>query len=175
MTTAESLAARIAAADEFSDPWPHGIIDDFLPADVFVELVAALPDTTGQRGTVKTQKLPARTLELLQSETVANAIRQRFGFEGSWPHVDAVYRTKGVQTHPDRKDKPWSGVLYLAGDPKGTELYDAAGALRKTIEFIPNRLLCWASRPVNEQHAIPDSKGRWVIQWWFLSKPPGVV
>lgn len=164
------IAERLLAVVDEPEPWPHGIIDDFLPADVFTALVQSLPAIEG-RAVVKTQAIAPAAREVFTSGVVCDAIRQRFGFSGKYPNVDAVYRTGGVQAHPDRDDKPWSGVLYIAGDPKGTELYDASGKLCKVVEFVPNRLLCWKSRPVKEQHAIPKSAGRWVIQWWFLDKP----
>lgn len=158
-----TLAEKILTAPELVDPWPHGIIDQFLPLEPFAELVGSLPSwTTGQ----KTKNLPTSVLELLNDSAVNDAIRQRFGFTGGKPVIELTYRTLGVGGHSDRVDKLWSGIIYVAGDPVGTELYGKDYRLAKTVEFKPNRMLCWGRR--GEQHAVPKSNGRFAIQWWIL-------
>jgi hypothetical protein len=138
---------------------------------VFAELVAGIPGYPwafpGNR-TRKTKVLPPSTMDLLHSETVLDAIRQRFGFEGGSPTVDLVYREAALPAHVDRKDKQWNGQVYITGDPKGTELYDAAGKLAHVIEWKPNRLSCWTRKSKREQHAAPASAGRYVLLWWIL-------
>jgi len=151
------------------EPWPHGILDDFLPAEVFGELLEALPGITGGPNVQKVYELPASVTAILNDETVLNAIRQRHWFQGGHTNIEAVYRRSRLEAHSDRKDKLWSGLIYLAGDPKGTEFYGADGKLAKTVEWKPNRLVCWSLRRSHEQHAVPVSDGRWVLAWWILT------
>lgn len=165
--SAEEVAARITSAPDITQPWPHAIIDDFLPTELFAELLAWLPKVDAAN-VQKFKSLPRSTLDLLTSEVVTEAIRRRFNFDGGEASIDVAFRRTGLKAHPDRSDKPWSGLIYLAGDPKGTELYDAAGKFAKTVEWKPNRLVCWAKRPKQEQHAVPPSDGRFVLVWWFL-------
>ncbi len=163
MPQASELAARLTACQEISQPWPHCILDDFLPAPVFAELVSSLPDWKSQN---RTRTLPQSTLALLTSQELAAAIQQRFGFTGGTASIELVLRTVRVNKHSDRQDKLWSGILYIAGAEAGTELYDAAGELATTVAFVPNRLLCWGHR--GEMHAVPASKGRFAVQFWIL-------
>ncbi len=161
------LASKIENMVECAEPWPHAIIDEFLPPDVFADLIAWLPKVTGDPSWVKWKNMPSSVTGALKGPDVEAAIRQRFGFDGCEPSIEVAYRRAGLKPHADRQDKPWSGLIYLAGDPKGTELYDASGSLTKTVDFIPNRLVCWANRRF-EQHAVPVSEGRYVLVWWFL-------
>lgn len=162
-------AQRIAELVELEEPWPHGILDDFLPAEAFAELIDALPVLCKGTGRVrKSTDLPASVRELLAGDEMEAAIRGRYGFSGAKPSLEVVYRESGLKPHSDRRDKPWSGLIYLAGDPQGTELYDTDGHLVKTIEWKPNRLVCWSLRPPREQHAVPESRGRYVLVWWLL-------
>ncbi len=163
MPQASELAARLAACQEISQPWPHCILDDFLPAPVFAELVSSLPDWKGPR---RTRVMPQSTLDLLASSELGAAIRRRFGFMGGTASIELVMRTTRIEKHSDRQDKLWSGILYIAGAEAGTELYDAAGNLATTVAFVPNRLLCWGHR--GEMHAVPASKGRFAVQFWIL-------
>ena len=166
-----TVAAKIGDIQMHESPWPHGTLDDFLPADVFAELVAELPAFQWQEQNGRTRKAKRfhrATMDLLGSETVLNAIRQRFGFTGGKPTIDLVYREQPLPPHCDRKDKVWNGQIYVAGDPKGTELYDAAGNLAHVIEWRPNRLSCWMQPPNREQHAAQASSGRYVLLWWIL-------
>lgn len=163
------LAAKIADATEVIDPWPHVIIDDFLPGDLFAELVAWLPEIgDGPPDCRKFKDIPARLRGALTDADLETTIRQRFGFEKCEPSIEMVYRRSGLKPHADRQDKPWSGLIYVAGDSVGTDLYDATGRLAKSVEWKPNRLVCWARRPRKEEHAVPVSKGRYVLVWWFL-------
>lgn len=165
------IAERVRGMAESRFPWPHSVMDDFFPADVFAELVAGIPDYPwsfpGNR-TRKTKSLPSSVTDLLHSEIVLDAIRQRHGFQGGSPTVDLVYREAALPAHVDRKDKRWNGQVYVAGDPRGTELYDAAGKLAQVIEWKPNRLSCWTCPPKREKHAAPVSAGRYVLLWWIL-------
>lgn len=156
------LAARLAEAADLTKPWPHSIFDEALPGDVFADLLGALPDW---KTTNKTKKLPASVLAMLTAPEVERAIRERWGFSGGKPTIELTFRTRRIEAHCDRDDKLWSGILYIAGDPVGTELY-AGPELVKTVEFRPNRLLCWGHQ--GEMHAVPKSNGRSAIQWWYL-------
>lgn len=153
----------IASCQEIVEPWPHAILDNFLPADVFAELVASLPNWTTAN---KTQRLPQSVLAVLAAPDMEDAIRTRFDFRDHRARIELTYRVRQIEPHSDRKDKAWSGILYIAGDPVGTELYDSRRQLAKTVEFVPNRLLCWGHQ--GDQHAVPKSQGRFAIQWWFL-------
>ncbi len=165
------IAERIHGMDDVLYPWRHSVLDDFFPPDVFAELVDGIPEYPwafpGNR-TRKTKKMASCVMDLLHSETILDAIRQRFGFQGGSPTVDLVYREAALPAHVDRKDKRWNGQVYIAGDPKGTELYDASGKLAHVIEWKPNRMACWTCPPKREQHAAPASSGRYVLLWWIL-------
>ena len=164
MDAAAEMAARLAGLHEIAEPWPHGVEDDFLPPDLFAELLASLPDVAKAQNS--TQDLPASVLAVLKDPRVEAAIRSRFGFTAHKAQIELTCRRKRIAGHSDRQDKAWSGIVYLAGDPVGTELYDTKRVLAKVVEFKPNRLLCWGKR--GEQHAVPESQGRFAIQWWFL-------
>lgn len=166
------LPDRIRAMPIIAEPWPHAILDDFLPADVFAELVEDLK--VGGPRNYKATQVPDSTRSLLESEPVLNAIRERHGFEGGFPKIiEAAYTITGLAPHLDRNDKVWSGQVYLTGDPKGTELYNAAGKLAAQVEWKPNRLVCWTRPPRNEMHAAPRSKGRWVLLYWIMRGKDG--
>lgn len=157
-----------------AEPWPHATLDDFLPAEVFADLVAALPGLSwdgpeGQRR--KARELPAAVSDLCRDPDVLTAIARRFELpavplrivlEVAWTGAS------GLPAHCDRLDKLWSGQVYLAGDPKGTELFDARGRLAKVIAWAPNRLACWTRPPERERHAAPKSTGRFVLLYWLL-------
>jgi hypothetical protein len=131
-------------------------------------LLASLPPWSG--GDVqKFNELPASTLGILNDERVLDALRQRFGFPGGFPKIEVAYRRSALLPHTDRQDKPWSGLIYLAGDPKGTELYGLDGRFAKAVEWKPNRLVCWANKLPRAQHAVPKSEGRVVLVWWLLN------
>jgi hypothetical protein len=155
------MAARLAACEEIAEPWPHAILDDFLPAEVFAELLANLP---AAKDGARTRDLPASVLTALAA--CEDAIRYRWNFAGCKASLELIYRTRAIAPHNDREDKFWSGILYVAGDPVGTELYDAEKRLAKVVEFAPNRLLCWGHR--RELHAVPASRGRFGIQFWMM-------
>lgn len=164
-----NIADRIHAMPLESDPWPHGILDDFLPSDLLAELLAKVPDYHGGNADMKKSKdIPASVLALMNDEAVLNAIRTRFEFAGGFNLIDVVYRRSKLQAHTDRQDKPWSGLIYLAGDPKGTELYGLDGKFVRSVEWKPNRLVCWANKLAKAQHAVPESNGRIVLVWWML-------
>ncbi len=164
MTHAATLAARLAALDEISEPWPHCIADDFLPLDLFADLLMSLPMWKRQD---KTKDIFPAVKAVLTAAEVEDAIRLRFGFEKHRPEIDLTFRINCLGPHVDRQDKAWSGIIYLAGDmTQGTDFYDAGKRLVKRVEAKPNRLLCWNRR--GEQHSVPKGNGRFAIQWWFL-------
>lgn len=171
MSESRDIAAMIRAAELTPDPWPHATIDEFLPADVFAELVASLPEMawmplTGNR---KARDVPKAVADLLRNELVLDAIRGRFGFSGGRVQLEVAWTAgKGIKAHVDRIDKLWSGQIYLAGDPKGTELFDAAGKLARVVEWRPNRLAAWTRPPRAETHAAPRSDGRFVLLYWIM-------
>lgn len=162
------VANRIRGMQEDKDPWPHGILDDFLPADVFAELLAALP-SFGEADVQKFNGIPASTLAILNSEDVLDALREQFDFVGGFNKIEVAYRRSKLLPHTDRQDKPWSGLIYLAGDPKGTELYKLDGTFSRAVEWKPNRLVCWANKLPKAQHGVPASNGRTVLVWWLLN------
>lgn len=167
------IAARIRDIQRIAEPWPHAVLDDFFPPDVFADLIAGLPELEwGRSGgkTRKAKKLPPAVSEILESEKVLDAIRQEFGFTGGVPTTSIVYREERLFAHCDRKDKFWSGQVYLTGDPKGTELYDADGKRAGVIPWRDNRLCCWTRPPQSEKHAAPESSGRYVLLWWILEQ-----
>lgn len=82
--------------------------------------------------------------------------------------VEAIYNEGFHEPHLDRPDKLWSGQIYLAGDPKGTELYDLGGGLAKICEWKPNRLTCWVPGRGIGKHGAPTSVGRFLLLWWVL-------
>ncbi len=82
--------------------------------------------------------------------------------------IELVYREVSLAAHCDRKDKRLSGQIYIAGDPKGTELFDASGKRAGLIEWQPNRMACWTRPAMNQKHAAPESSGRYVLLWWIL-------
>ncbi len=167
------VARRIPDIVTIPDPWPHGILDDFLPQPIFDELIESLPllpwSTKSQKAR-KCKTLPASVTSLLSDEVVLDAIRAANGFTRGKPSIEVVYRTVPLAPHVDRKDKRWNGQIYLAGDPKGTEFYDAAGNLACVGEWKPNRLTCWTIPPNKEKHAAPKSQGRYVLLWWILGE-----
>lgn len=168
MNDVAAMAERLRGLVEDDSPWPHGIIDDFLPQWALNNVLATVAAMNTAADFVKAKPSLA-VLDLLQSSEVVNAIRSRFSFEGArGSAIDIVYSRRGVQAHSDRADKPWSGIVYLTGDPKGTELYGTDGLLAKVVEWKPNRLVCWGHRPHREQHAVPVSAGRVVLRWWLL-------
>lgn len=167
---AEELAARIRGMATIPDPWPHATLDDFLPGDVFAELLAALPSEPGRRN-LKKRDLPACVFDLLRSPIVLDAVRERFGFVSGSATIEASYTGRtGIPAHIDRPDKLWSGQVYLVGDEKGTELLDAAGNVARRIEWKANRLVCWTRPPNREKHAAPKSSGRWVLLYWIMGE-----
>lgn len=155
-----------------SDPWPHATLDDFLPADALAELLAAIPTMSWTRPPGfhrKAKVLPQGVTDLLTDAAVLDAIRERFGFDGGRAMIELAWSgPQGLKPHCDRKDKLWSGQIYIAGDPKGTEMFDAAGKPAGVIEWRPNRLSCWTRPPQNEMHAAPKSEGRYVLLYWIM-------
>lgn len=158
------IAARLTALQEIGYPWPHGILDDFLPAGVFSELLTSLPDWNGEQ---RTRKFPASVAEIFTA--LEPTIRQRWGFTGGEVSLELTHRVHGAKPHCDRADKNWSGIVYVAGHPTGTELFDASDKITQ-VEFKPNRLLCWGH--CGQKHAVPKSPGRFAIQWWFIRGKP---
>jgi hypothetical protein len=159
---AEAIAARIRGLTLETDPWPHGVLDDFLPPAVFAELLASLPRS-------RTTKLPQSALALLTSPVILAACRERFGFAGGQVlRQIRWFGPAGLKAHEDRPDKLWNGQVYLAGDPKGTELYDGRDQLARVVEWRPNRFTCWAPPGRGLKHAAPSSSGRHVLLWWIL-------
>ncbi len=162
MSQAGEMALRLCGAEDIMDPWPHSIIENFLPDDLYQELLATLPAWTAQG---KTQNLRDGIASLLRDERVEDAIRDRWNFTEHDAQIELTFRTTGLLAHKDRADKAWSGIVYLRGDPNtGTDLHGRAGVTR--VEFAPNRLLCWGHQ--GQQHSVPPGNGRWAIQWWFL-------
>jgi hypothetical protein len=174
----QELAERIRAVETVADPWPHAVVDDFLPADVFAELVDALPtlgwDRAGLTGRKRVaRQLPAGVTGLLNDESVLAAVRERFSVPAGRVMLEVAWLGKtGLPPHVDRSDKVWNGQVYLAGDPKGTELCDAVGRLAKVVEWAPNRLTCWTPPGGGQMHAAPASDGRYVLLWWLLGEQP---
>jgi hypothetical protein len=173
---AQALAARISGIELDPFPWPHAVLDDFLPQCVFQELLDALPTLKWDRrdangGKSKATKLPKDLKDLLHDETVLDAIRERFGFQKGKVMLEvAHFAQAGIAPHVDRKDKLWNGQVYLCGESKGTELYDAKGNLAKVVEWVPNRFTCWPPPKNDLKHAAPRSSGRFLLLWWILQK-----
>lgn len=172
--SAAVIVARLRAVPTVAEPWPHATLDDFFPAEVFADLVAALPGLNwdgpeGQRR--RARDLPAAVTDLCHCPAVLDAISVRFELPAAKLRITlevAWTGVSGLPAHCDRIDKLWSGQVYLVGDPKGTELYDARGNLAKMIEWAPNRLVCWTRPPKRETHAAPKSTGRFVLLYWLL-------
>lgn len=168
------MAARVRSMPTLEEPWPHSFLDGFLPGDLFAGLVAALPGLKYNRpaGTNrKADELPAALTELLLDPVLVGAFGARFGCTPSPAKVKlevAWTGQAGLLPHVDRKDKLVSAQVYLAGDPKGTELYDAAGELAGVIEWAPNRLAAWTRPAANQKHSAPKSSGRFVLLYWFM-------
>lgn len=158
------LAQRIREMPTIEYPWPHSVLDDFLPSDVFAELLGALPDRQPLKEVPQSVKAACLDPELLAE------IAERHGFPYSEKVFLEVTHTdqRGQNPHTDRADKEWSGQVYLKGDPKGTELFNAAGEMVHTIEWKPNRLACWTMPPKKEKHAGPKSAGRHVLLFWIM-------
>ena len=167
------VVARVTGMGTEPHPWPHSVCDDFLPADVFAELVAALPTLHWDRPegqNRKAKQLPECVRELLLDPEVLGAIGARFGFgearrvilEAAW------FGPAGLVPHCDRDDKLWSGQVYLAGEPVGTHLFDAADKLARTVEWKENRLACWTRPPAREKHSAPKTSGRFVLLYWLM-------
>lgn len=165
---AASMAQRLQATEDISQPWPHAILDDFLPQSVFAELLSTLPALPPSAPVWKLRTLPESLTGLLLSREVTAVLNERHGCQGCRPMIEVAYRRSGLKPHCDRRDKPWSGLIYLAGDPVGTDLYNAAGQVAKSVEWRPNRLVCWSLRGQREQHGVPESRGRYVLVWWLL-------
>jgi hypothetical protein len=172
---AEQMAARVLAAPTITEPWPYATLDDFLPAAVFAELLAALPGLTwtkpeGVNGR-KARELPAGLVELLHARQLTDAFAKRFAFARPMRRIQleaAWFGASGLAPHCDRADKLLSAQVYLAGDAKGTELYDSLNRPAGEIEWAPNRLAAWTRPPNNEKHAAPKSAGRFVLLYWFM-------
>lgn len=173
--TADVLAARIAGIELDPDPWPHATLDGFFPPQMFAELLDRLPSlglADKAIGRKKTDKgLPASVSELLHSEAVLGAIRERFRFDGGKVMLEVSwFGADGLSPHVDRADKLWNGQVYLAGDPKGTELYGPGDKLARVLEWQPNRFTCWPPPKAGLKHAAPQSKGRYVLLYWILQE-----
>ena len=172
---AAALADRIRAVEFDADPWPHGCLDGFFPPDVFAEFVTALPTLEyGRHGVTrkKSSALPPAVSGLCRDPGVLSAIRERWKLPDrstTWQLEVAYTGRDGLAAHCDRPDKLWSGLVYLDGDPKGTELFDAAGRLAKVVEWRPNRLVGWTRPAQSEKHAVPKSAGRYVLLYWLMT------
>lgn len=167
------LAERLRTLVLETEPWPHGIIDDALPVDVYADLVNRLPslDWNGDENARRAKNVPQAVREILAEGSVVAAVRERFSL---WPVrvvVEAAwFGAKPGPPHEDRPDKVFGGQIYLTGDPKGTELYDFYGGDEpaRVIEWQNNRLSCWPRPPAGLRHAVPTSRGRTVLLWWLL-------
>lgn len=163
-TEAEGLVQRFREMPTIEYPWPHAVLDDFFPADVFQELLAALPEKKRSRD------IPESVRQICLDPAMLTAIAERHGFPYSEKvSLEIAYTGPcGLNPHTDRADKEWSGQVYLKGDPKGTELFNAAGEMVHTIEWKPNRLSCWTMPPKKEKHAGPKSEGRYLLLYWIM-------
>lgn len=173
MTPVGHVLERLAGLTHHREPWCHATADDFLPAEVFAETLELLPRLRlgpkfGQ-GRQRVSRMPGSLADLLHEPVILDAIRQQSGFTGGTVLAEiAWFGRLGYPIHSDRHDKLWNGQVYLAGDPKGTELFDAQGTLQKVVEWQPNRLTCWLPPGGEQKHAAPVSEGRWVLLWWLL-------
>jgi hypothetical protein len=147
-------------------PWPHAVLDDFLPPDAFAELLAVLKH--GAR--VREPQLPQSVQSVCRDPEVLAAIADRFSYPFSDKmHLEVAWTGKcGLRPHNDRADKEWSGQIYLAGEAKGTELYDEHGKMVHEIEWKPNRLSCWTMPAKKQQHGGPKSEGRHLLLYWIM-------
>ncbi len=159
---------RLDAIEDCAEPWPHSILDDCLPAEVFQDLLGVIGGKWDQTNAQvrKTQELPKSVMDWLAE--AADDIEKRWGVRGKRSLIELAYRAVPLNAHVDRCDKLWSGLIYVAGDPKGTELYGLDGKLARIVEWKPNRLVAWTRPPHNQQHAVPRSAGRYVLAWWLL-------
>lgn len=159
-----TLAQRIRAMPTIPEPWPHAVLDDFLPEQAFADLLGVIE--VGKR----LRELPQSVNEVCRDPEVLSAIADRFAFPvSSKMQLEVAWTGScGLKAHVDRADKEWSGQVYLAGDPKGTELFDASGQMVHVIEWKPNRLACWTRPPNKEKHAGPKSTGRHVLLYWIM-------
>jgi hypothetical protein len=159
-----TLADRIREMPIIEYPWPHAVLDGFFPPDVFAEAVAV------GKPNQRTRDLPKSITDVCCEPALLQAIADRHGFPFSDNVVLEVAYTgpSGLKPHYDRADKHWSGQVYLAGDPKGTELFDAAENMVHVIDWQPNRLSCWTPPPGKEKHAGPRSEGRYLLLFWVM-------
>jgi hypothetical protein len=170
---AAKLVRNIGELTAHGAPWFHYTDDNFLPREVFADLVTFLPRAklglSGNQRRQRTARMPDSARALLNDTQVLDSIRRRFGFSGGRVQAEiAWFGAEGYAPHTDRADKLWNGQVYLDGDPKGTELYDSAGNLAKVVEWQPNRFTCWLPPGESKQHAAPESSGRFVLLWWIL-------
>lgn len=143
-------------------PWPHGVIDDFLPPDLYAVVVQNLPVVDTETRTMQSKLGAWGFPAAAELEAFLAAIAPVLGT----PKIELTYRTRGLRPHEDRKDKVWSGVIYLCGSDTGTVLHGRDGS-EKLVEFRPNRLLYWP-RGEWTRHSAPAGAGRWAVQWWIM-------
>lgn len=170
---AAELVRKMGTLDEHREPWTHYTADDFLPADVFADLLACLPrlhlGPQNGPGRQRSPRLPKSASMLLNDLFVLDSIRSWFGFQGGKVLAEIAWFGKnGYPIHSDRQDKLWNGQVYLDGEAKGTELFDEQEQLVKVVEWKPNRFTCWLPPGGGKKHAAPASQGRFVLLWWIL-------
>lgn len=122
--TEKHLLKAIEKAELISEPFPHLVINDVLPADEYAELLARLPDDSSYVPIKKARGLrgyPQRFVAAFDRpewiDTFRSSICRKFGISGNYSDETLLIRDKiGYQIgpHTDHPSRVLSAIFYLA-------------------------------------------------------------
>lgn len=144
------------------DPWPHMIIDDFLPDHAFEELLDEIEEIKqtpldfripfeGGSGEPVDQWINRSLIQKTYIDPVINEafMREHFPWHREFGqleilhHINVIHPFTEYPVHDEAPRKMLSMILYVEGD-NGTTIYDENQDFVYEVEFKPNRAIVFA-------------------------------
>jgi len=126
------ILAAVEAAELVSEPYPHLIVSNVLPADDYKALLASLPASEAYVPIKKVRGVrgyPERFVAAFDRpewiDALGVAIRKKFGLAGDYKDETLLIKDKigySISPHTDHPQRVASAILYLAQDAKQPEL-----------------------------------------------------